>query len=722
MKETKISIPFVDNCLNDLTPVFIRTVKATEEDTEFLQQISEIKEKKRYYKLIEAHRKNPDSNSIDKYAFCVFDIGSGTYKKYPQVNPYEILDKEYHSRPFFWSYKNMPKCKQWKYEIIDDNVVLRFFVWRNNYFEEGVKKGFYELFRILINQEGCFMENRESIKPIDLKRISGLSPFFRDVPSYPYLEYIDSENSEKEILSCATTKPSAKVFKNDFLNKLFVLKGYSDTLFTILDTYNKLYTTKNIFKSVPKCIVEDLNIKYNYDLEYHRPYSFTEVEQVNDTIIFHTFEDKKEIERIYLHNDKVYTFGYNFFLEQFVSTTKKNLLSFKEPTLYFSKPVSSKKIGSYRKMMRDVNYPVKFAVYAEKYPLVEQMYKLGFLNFINDFLAIGEMHHLKKNEKKIPEYIKNGKSIKKLLKVKNLDTINKNINFSGFSNLVYLSQTGTDINQRIKIVEKDYQPEHFKTIVDTFIKNNKNVVKFFENIGDRKRLVELYYDYLKNIDNANKYKETDFYKEIIKPSDISYMHNMATRDAALYIELSKTIEAEKQFTKAVNRKQYKALLYENEEFEIIRPASFKDLKREGIYLHHCVGTYFDKIIKKESMIYFLRKKSDLFKPFMTIEVGKDFYKDLTLKQCKGEHNSTLVSKECRKFLDQWKKEKGISYDYENNPTGERIQRNTFMDEFEWEPDLHETGLFEYIHKEETSKIYSRQYDSSNDYSMAWEDF
>lgn len=49
----------------------------------------------------------------------------------------------------------------------------------------------------------------------------------------------------------------------------------------------------------------------------------------------------------------------------------------------------------------------------------------------------------------------------------------------------------------------------------------------------------------------------------------------------------------------------------NQDYSIILPKSISDVINEGKTMHHCVGSYVDRIIQKKSVIYFLRKAGDL---------------------------------------------------------------------------------------------------------------
>lgn len=67
------------------------------------------------------------------------------------------------------------------------------------------------------------------------------------------------------------------------------------------------------------------------------------------------------------------------------------------------------------------------------------------------------------------------------------------------------------------------------------------------------------------------------------------------------------------------------------------PVNLDELKYEGEQLHHCVGTYREKVAKGQTMIYFIRKEAEPDKPFYTLE-----YKDGKVVQCRGLRNCDMT--------------------------------------------------------------------------------
>lgn len=91
------------------------------------------------------------------------------------------------------------------------------------------------------------------------------------------------------------------------------------------------------------------------------------------------------------------------------------------------------------------------------------------------------------------------------------------------------------------------------------------------------------------------------------------------------------------------------------------PEKLDELKTEGEFLHHCVGTYRDKVARGETMIFFIRKEAEPDKPYYTLEwKGK-------VIQCRGCHNCDMTP-EVKDFVKIFQ-EKMIKY--ENTPQKQR---------------------------------------------------
>ena len=85
----------------------------------------------------------------------------------------------------------------------------------------------------------------------------------------------------------------------------------------------------------------------------------------------------------------------------------------------------------------------------------------------------------------------------------------------------------------------------------------------------------------------------------------------------------------------------------NEELQIVCPKRANDLVDEGKALHHCVGSYIDKVTEGRCLIVFVRRVEEPKKPYVTVEV-----RDGKIAQIHGDHNSD-PTEEVKKFVDLW---------------------------------------------------------------------
>ena len=60
--------------------------------------------------------------------------------------------------------------------------------------------------------------------------------------------------------------------------------------------------------------------------------------------------------------------------------------------------------------------------------------------------------------------------------------------------------------------------------------------------------------------------------------------------------------------------------FEMDGMRIVLPSSPEELLAEGQQLRHCVGTYADRVARRESIILFLRLAENPDRPFFTMEI------------------------------------------------------------------------------------------------------
>lgn len=81
---------------------------------------------------------------------------------------------------------------------------------------------------------------------------------------------------------------------------------------------------------------------------------------------------------------------------------------------------------------------------------------------------------------------------------------------------------------------------------------------------------------------------------------------------------------------------------------LVVPKTGDEIRAEGAALHHCVGTYVDRVAKGETSIFFIRKAKEPDKPYFTME-----WKNGDIVQCRGSHNCGMPP-EVKAFTEAFK--------------------------------------------------------------------
>lgn len=126
------------------------------------------------------------------------------------------------------------------------------------------------------------------------------------------------------------------------------------------------------------------------------------------------------------------------------------------------------------------------------------------------------------------------------------------------------------------------------------------------------------------------------------PKSLVREHDVAARS----FEYIKHKVVEMEFQKRVE--SLSELEYSNSEFTIRVPRTTTEVIDEGKILRHCVASYIKKISDGSSTVLFLRKNTELNKPFVTVE-----YQNGSIVQAKGYLNSNSIGWEAKEFLSEW---------------------------------------------------------------------
>lgn len=245
-------------------------------------------------------------------------------------------------------------------------------------------------------------------------------------------------------------------------------------------------------------------------------------------------------------------------------------------------------------------------------------------------------------------------------------------------------------NKAFKLFSKYYKDTHH-SINDFFIDYDKELWKGKYNIKASEHLTEAMVNRLYKLTKGRNYTVEfvdilAYYMErgafeMFDPSDgdewnsrnffslfVDIVRNMFSFAEKLHCKVEKTPDLMKQYStlarnykvqkEAINveclAKQYgkhlEALSFENEIFEVIIPKCVDDFKNEASHQQNCVfSMYLPKVLKGETNVVFIRRKSNKTTPYITCEV--DNYG--TIRQYLTRFNNRPTEADARAFYEEY---------------------------------------------------------------------
>ncbi len=150
---------------------------------------------------------------------------------------------------------------------------------------------------------------------------------------------------------------------------------------------------------------------------------------------------------------------------------------------------------------------------------------------------------------------------------------------------------------------------------------------------------------------ALKYDTKDIY--VLLPPNFAKAHDRVMKEYQVFKderERKRQEKFEKLVKKALNAAEgIPAMVMKAGGLMIILPKSGAEIKEEGRTLHHCVGTYVERVAKGETMILFVRKEAAPDVPYFTLE-----YKGGKVVQCRGRNNCAMT-KEVKAFVEAFER-------------------------------------------------------------------
>lgn len=292
-----------------------------------------------------------------------------------------------------------------------------------------------------------------------------------------------------------------------------------------------------------------------------------------------------------------------------------------------------------------------------KYPFIEQLLKVGFFRMTRDFLTDRNSIDIELNDgqNSILGTLGISKNQYNMLRkvgdprMKDLEILRykPDLKWNDFEELRWIQDNGTKDNYKKYIDLMEYTTLHK---LRRYISEQK--IKYTHDYFDYTGWLEkMGYDmrnefnlFPRNFEKAHDEKSKEYVK---------FQDKKAKEDIKRFNKLLKKLRKETSNVEPINLRI--------EGLFIRLPEKLDELKSEGEFLHHCVGTYRDRVAKGETMIFFIRKETEPDKPFYTLEwKGK-------VVQCRGSHNCDMTP-EVKAFVEIFQEK---MTEYENAPKKQR---------------------------------------------------
>lgn len=150
-------------------------------------------------------------------------------------------------------------------------------------------------------------------------------------------------------------------------------------------------------------------------------------------------------------------------------------------------------------------------------------------------------------------------------------------------------------------------------------------------------VINLYTDYIKMgreiamiMNSSNRY-----------PADLKKAHDELNKN--IYV-----LRNEKKDKKILsNSRKYDKYIYFNDNYLICPCRNSGELIEESNVLNHCVKQYIDRVCENQTEIFFIRKKEEPNRPYVTLEL-----KQKEIKQCYGK-NDYIPDDHVKEFVKEW---------------------------------------------------------------------
>ena len=286
-----------------------------------------------------------------------------------------------------------------------------------------------------------------------------------------------------------------------------------------------------------------------------------------------------------------------------------------------------------------------FLVSYLNHPRLEHLVKTGFYSIVSDIVYRHTIGCLDESRNRTHQIL--GVAAEDVLFLRDID-----VNIAALQ--IFQKYAGIKDRQELLLWQIENQVEHNVLPILQHMTVHK-AIKYLDNqysflclrkskygtqrYKDMQTLVTEYRDYLDICKKLGYDMNNSFVKY---PADFQKAHDKAAKRMK-----HKTDAKMKRNFKAVYKSIAGQFDFETDGMKIVYPATPDDVVKEGHALHHCVGSYVDRVVNNECVILFLRLCSDPSRSFYTIEIRGN-----KLVQVRGTGNCAATP-EVDRFIKSW---------------------------------------------------------------------
>jgi len=270
----------------------------------------------------------------------------------------------------------------------------------------------------------------------------------------------------------------------------------------------------------------------------------------------------------------------------------------------------------------------------EKRRFIEYFIKMGLYNLTNDYVTNSYSTAINTE----------GANVQEILMVSK-QQINRLIELDG--NLYSLKLLQLEEKNGLRMSNDQIS---FMTENEINIDNLKRVleyttvgraIKYIKQNGGTNNMLSDWCDYIYNGKVLGYNLHDEF---VLFPRHFKQAHDISTQ-----LSLDKKNEYREQEYIEIKKELINKYSFRTKTFAVVIPEKLSDITMEGQKLHHCVGTYIERVMKQETAILFIRRVDNLQEPFYTMEV-----KNGLIIQVRGLNNKATTPA-VEQFVDSFRR-------------------------------------------------------------------